>query len=489
MGSLCGQFRAAGSLAAPLALAGLLLFAGLTRAQAPAGSKVMELPRGQVIPRVACLANPEQSYALYLPSYFTPARSWPVIFIFEPAARGALPVELAKEAAEKYGYIVAGSNNSRNGPFRPQFDAAAAVTADLNERFPVDARRVYLAGFSGGARAAVSVALVCGDCAAGVILHGAGFPDGRPPTPDVQFPVFSLVGITDFNYSEMIALQDALKGAGIAHRLRRFAGKHDWAPSRYWVEAVEWLELLAMKQDRRARDAAWVETQLAARAAHARELEAAGEAYPAWEEYRDMARDFAGLAAVASLQEKARAMAQYKAVRQGQRAEQREREEQEKLLHRFNLAFHNLLELPELRAESIPLLASEIDHLVRRRQKGESDWRGRVAERCHAQVTARLYEAGEDRMSKKEFSLAGVLFTLMIRAAGEQPGPYFHLARASAQAGKEKEALRALATAIERGMTRAELLDREEFQSLRGNPQFERLREDLRARRASPPAR
>src|ERR1035438_578156 len=70
---------------------------------------------GRIIDDVKCAADPSQSYALYLPSNYSPGQSWPVIFAFSPVARGRVPLERLQEAAEKYGYILAGSNNSRNG--------------------------------------------------------------------------------------------------------------------------------------------------------------------------------------------------------------------------------------------------------------------------------------------------------------------------------------------------------------------------------------
>src|ERR1044072_7311856 len=74
------------------------------------------IPRGQIVERVEALNDPSQSYALYLPSNYTPNRKWPVLYAVDPGARGRVPVERFKEAAEKYGWIVLGSNNSRNGP-------------------------------------------------------------------------------------------------------------------------------------------------------------------------------------------------------------------------------------------------------------------------------------------------------------------------------------------------------------------------------------
>ena len=57
-------------------------------------------------------------------------------------------------------------------------EAAIAVWGDTQQRFSIDSRRRYMAGLSGGARVASSIALSCGDCVAGVIANAAGFPPG-----------------------------------------------------------------------------------------------------------------------------------------------------------------------------------------------------------------------------------------------------------------------------------------------------------------------
>jgi hypothetical protein len=82
-------------------------------------AQAQDLPVGKIIERVVCLKDDSQSYALYLPPNYTTDRRWPVIYAFDPAARGLRPVERFKDAAEKYGYIIVGSNNSRNVPDRP----------------------------------------------------------------------------------------------------------------------------------------------------------------------------------------------------------------------------------------------------------------------------------------------------------------------------------------------------------------------------------
>ena len=77
----------------PIVVAALILYARLAGAQTPA--------RGVVLERVVCADDESQSYALYVPSGYSPDRLWSVIFAFHPAARGPLMVEKFRAAAEQ----------------------------------------------------------------------------------------------------------------------------------------------------------------------------------------------------------------------------------------------------------------------------------------------------------------------------------------------------------------------------------------------------
>src|SRR5882672_8476253 len=97
-----------------------------------------DLPTGRIIDVVKCEADPSQSYALYVPSNYSATRRWNVIFAMDPGARGRIPVTQFQVAAETYGYIVAGSNNSRNGSWNNSLLAVQAMAADIGKRFVVD---------------------------------------------------------------------------------------------------------------------------------------------------------------------------------------------------------------------------------------------------------------------------------------------------------------------------------------------------------------
>ena len=95
----------------------------------PPAAPQQDLQTGVVIAKVSTAAQPGQSYALYIPSHYTHEKRWPIVYVFDPFARGSVPVELMKDAAELYGYIVAGleqfakmaRGSSQPKPRRPCF--------------------------------------------------------------------------------------------------------------------------------------------------------------------------------------------------------------------------------------------------------------------------------------------------------------------------------------------------------------------------------
>jgi dienelactone hydrolase len=216
-----------------------------------------DLQRGAIIDDVRCAADSTQSYALYLPSTYSSDRQWNLLIAFHPGARGRLMVEKYRAAAEQYGYIVAASNTSRNGPWAVSAAAAQAMWADLHQRFPIDPQRIYTTGMSGGARVAMQVALG-GNNIAGVIASSAGYPDSQPRAT-VPFAVFGTTGVEDFNYIEMRQLDRKLTSP---HYLAVFDGGHTLPPDAIAFEAIEWMELQAMQSGRRTKDEALLDRLL-----------------------------------------------------------------------------------------------------------------------------------------------------------------------------------------------------------------------------------
>lgn len=226
----------------------VLLAVLLFSADFPAVAGSQSYPNGKIIDTVKCDANPHFSYSLYIPSNYNERSRWPVIFVFDPAARSRPAVQRFVAAAEKCGYIIACSSNSRNGlPWNEILDAADFMIGDVKKKFSVNTSRIYTAGFSGGARVASALALLNRGIS-GVIACGAGFPGMPSNGPIPSFDLIGLVGRTDMNYLEMCDLESDLDKLGRNVELRIFDGGHKWPEEDILVSAVEWLDLQAIKK-------------------------------------------------------------------------------------------------------------------------------------------------------------------------------------------------------------------------------------------------
>jgi predicted esterase len=196
-----------------------------------------EFPKGRVVERVVCAGNERQSYALYLPPSYSPEHASPILYCLDPGARGRVPVERFAKAAGLAGWIVAGSNNSRNGPMEVSREAVQWLVRDTHERFAIDDSRMYAAGFSGGAR--VALAWAANGRIAGVVACGAGLPAKMPK--EILFRIYGTAGVDDFNFDEVYAMSRDLNRRGVQQRFAEFPGGHDWLPENLTGSAIDFL--------------------------------------------------------------------------------------------------------------------------------------------------------------------------------------------------------------------------------------------------------
>ncbi len=444
----------------------------------PSSSPQDALETGVVIPKVVCSGQPEQSYALYLPKHYAPDRRWPVVYVFDPGARGKVPVEIMKGAAERSGFIVAGSNNSRNGAWKLESEAARAMMKDVQTRLAIESRNSYFAGFSGGARVSATIAQLC-QCAAGVLLSGAGFRPSSPPSHGMNFPVFSAVGTYDFNFPEMVRLDAKLESLGYPHFLRQFDGPHQWAPSAVMEEAFAWFRLLAMKEGREPRDDSFVSAQERLADERALALETSGDLYSAWKEYRQAINTFAGLTDSASLKTRAQSLESNKAVREGAKREEGEFEEQQRLTQEISAGMAALALNPTNRDDVRFELEQQIVALRSRTVHEKHEEKLRVVKRALADVFANAIETGEARLTAGDVSLAREYFQLTCDANPESAWAFSDLALAKARDGDRKGAMEALRHAREKTkdpVAFSEWLEEEPgFAKFRDAPEFRAL--------------
>jgi tetratricopeptide (TPR) repeat protein len=442
-----------------LALPALLFFAA-------------SLPKGHIIDKVACSADPRQSYALYLPSNYSPGRAWPILYCLEPLARGRLPVERFEAGAEQYGYIVAGSCNSRNGPPAVALEAIRAMWRDTHETLSIDDKRVYLAGMSGGAR--VATTLLGTGAFAGVIAQAAGFSGSGPPK-GFAFPFFGTAGTDDFNYIEMRQADRELDARGTPHRLVIFVGPHAWAPSPVCASALAWLDLVAMRVGTKPLDKALIHALFTKDIDAARSSEAADDAIAAHLQCRSLVADFKGWEDTAPFEKKSAEIRESKEYRRALKAEERAAARQRELLAKI-FSLHRDFEDPDRHQPAVSSLRETIKDLISQAAAPQDSDDRRVARRVVRESVVRAWEESSVQQAKKDYAAAATSLELASLIEPENAELLYNLAGLCALSKDKARAMSYLKKAVEKGFRDRARLDADpSFESLRDKPEFRAL--------------
>jgi predicted esterase len=434
---------------------------------------------GTVHASVAVAADPTNSYALYLPSAYSPSKRWPLLLVFDPFARGQVSVKLFHEAAEKYGFIVVGSNNSRN--FQDPSAAIRTLWADVKERYAIDPRRVYTAGLSGGARVASSIALACKNCIAGVVANGAGLPNGATtPGPEVA-DWFLVAGTTDFNYPELLHLKEALDARNAASRFVVYDGEHNWMPKDFAERGLAWLQLRAMVKGIAPVDKEFIGRQFEGRLAEAASAQKAGDILAAVRDYREIAQDFSTFRDVKEQDALAKSLAASEECRKAAKNEKATLDLQDEVTRKIGNVVAGIAQGADARTGFIAELQSAANE-IHREQHGASDpARKQAIERGLASAFSFAAESGQQAMLKKDYLSAKDMFLAGEVILPDSAWASYLVATADAQLGEKKQAIQELRKALEKGMTNPKSLEDAAFDRIRGDEAFKELSAKLAA--------
>lgn len=452
----------------------------LCAAAQAAGATEDDLAKGHVIERVVCHTDATQSYALYLPASYTPDKKFPIIYAFDPGGRGARPVELFKDAAEQYGYIVVGSHNSRNGIGVTEI--VQTLWADTHARFALDERRTYTAGFSGGARVATYFAYVANGQIAGVIACSGGFSSNMKPTRALPFVLFGTTGTDDFNHPELRQLNRTLDALNVPNQLAIFAGGHDWPPREVCKAAVEWLELQAMRAGSRPRDEALIEQLFKTSLAAAHAAEAAQKSYDAYVAYDALVREFKGLREVSEDENNLRQLAASKEVKQTLKQERDEETQQAKRADELQAHVPPAEGYPaDILAQTLADFRSDAARLRRQAEDATDTSARRVARRVLNGAFVQFYEQAAALRQQKKYTTMAAQLELAVALKPDSARALAELAAAYALAGQKRPALQTLRRAADKGFTDAALLEQSaDFTTLRQEAEFKQLIADLK---------
>ncbi len=134
--------------------------------------------------RAASLDLTGEHFTVFVPPH-APDAGYALLVFIPPWPQATLPPGW-QEALERYGTIfvsAAGSGNEASDLVR-RAPLALVAAANLKRQYAIDAARVYVGGFSGGARVALRLALAYPDVFHGALLNAGSDPiDAGPPSP------------------------------------------------------------------------------------------------------------------------------------------------------------------------------------------------------------------------------------------------------------------------------------------------------------------
>jgi predicted esterase len=418
-----------------------------------------------LIEHVAAQADPTQTYTLFLPSEYDAAKRYPVLLILDPRGRSLTAAQVFREGAEQYDWILLSSNDTRSDVLgeNPNPRAMNALLADALARYASDEQRVYLAGFSGTAMLAWSVANVTGRIAGVIGVAGRNIPE-LPPAKFL-FAHYGFAGDRDFNNREMREVEALMAGSSQMHRFEEFDGDHRWLPAERASDALAWMEVVAMKNGTRVRNDTFLADRFA-RDLHAASAFEATDPLAALRRYRAIAQTYDGLQSLDAL---AAAIARLSKDRAVVRAEKEEATWDAFEVRYLTDTLPNVRMLIRDASVSEGLRFLELDRRAKR-----PGAEGKTARRLIEAVSVQLgYYLPEEYLAKGRYDEAVTSLLGALHFHEERWPLWYNLAAAQARRGNRRHAFDALTKAVAHGFhDAAHLATDADFESLRQDGKF-----------------
>ncbi len=426
--------------------------------------------KGQIIERVVCKNDTSQSYALYLPSTYSAEKKYPVIYAFDPHQTGKLPVSMYKELAEQYGYIIAGSNNSKNGTSWEESQLIASkLFTDAGNRLSINTQKIYLLGFSGGARVANGIAITDGSIA-GVICCGASAPANNAGSSPLRnnYSFFGIAGNEDFNYTEMKKYDmTELAGRNVKHILITFDGKHEWPPKDRMDEAFWWLELNEMRKNTAVKNDSLIAKRLQPLLKQAAMYQQKKQVYEAFNLYRKIITFYDGLADLSSC------FASYKTLQSNVEIDKRLKleeglwKEEEALKQQYSKA---------MQTKDFVWWTKDIAALNQKIKTGKDKNKVQMYERTLGFLSIAGYMQASNALKQNVLPAAAFFTKFYVLVDPSNTEAHYLAASVSAKEINAKEAINSLASAVKLGFKDITRLQNDDaFVSIKNTKEFEEI--------------
>ena len=198
-----------------------------------------------------------RTYYLFIPENVTAEHPAPLLVLLHGSNHNGLSlVEKWKDLAASEGIILVGPDSLSSASWNSPVDGPNflhELTDQLKATYPIDPRRMYLFGHSGGAVFALYMALYESEYFAAMAVHAGAMRREGHPIIDLakrKIPLYLVVGTVDqfFPLADVRATRDALNQKGFDAQLVEIKGHDHWyydlAPK---INAEAWIFLKQYK--------------------------------------------------------------------------------------------------------------------------------------------------------------------------------------------------------------------------------------------------
>ncbi|MGB8705413.1 MAG: hypothetical protein WCD31_10320 [Gillisia sp.] len=419
-------------------------------------SQQIALKKGELEDGVQVRDSLSETFAIYLPTAFTEEKAWPVIFVFDPEGRGRSAALLFQEAAEQQGYIVASSNNiSKKDSLVTNLQVASRLLKTVFNFFPIDANRIYLAGFGEGGKVASAMPLVFNKVR-GVITVGDVWINTDYIKDGAGFSFIGVAGEKDFHLYQMQEVLSLLKKTQQFARLYTFGGGYEWPGPQVLEKAVSAFTLRAMTQNIIPRDTLLVNSLYQRQVNEEEKLRRKMQPYKAYEALENMKSDFAVFNkedALNDLQKEIKKNTDYRKVRNRYREAAIKESE---LKEEYEYFFNN------------DVVSAEFDNLgyweeqmqeLKKMQEGDNSANSEMAYRLQGLLTSWARKTYQN-LKKSHASIDPLIFTSILSTIFDKQDPagYMQVISLSSLDGDIKTALLYLEDLLKTGYKDEEAL-------------------------------
>ena len=290
-----------------------------------ATSQELRLKKGVVIDSVPVLESATETFSLYIPTSFSQKGTWPLLVPLESKGRSSQIMKRFKNQAEKNGYILASPNSIHDSiPLSDNMVRLGNVLSSLESMFPINANRIFTAGFDDGARLANLTPFVF-DNIRGVLSCGAALSNVELLTTKNSFYFLALVGKDDFTYAELLETESLLNENKLTNTILVFEGGKEWPKPEYLDKALRYFILKDMAKGFAIKDNDFITTMFSEDVEMVERLLTSKKPLLAYRELKEMQNVFKDLMPLDSIRKMQRAVRKTKDYKKQKNLEQEAR--------------------------------------------------------------------------------------------------------------------------------------------------------------------